>query len=67
MILLNAPKQPVTINGGISMNSWYDIISLNPTKVDDTSIARSTTRIIKVLDAETNLVDPSRVYIGGFS
>ena len=26
VILLNAPKQPVTCNGGFSMNSWYDIL-----------------------------------------
>ena len=28
VVLLNAPKQPVTCNGGMSMNSWYDIFEL---------------------------------------
>lgn len=27
-ILPNAPNQPVTINGGMKMPSWYDIKSL---------------------------------------
>jgi phospholipase/carboxylesterase len=26
--LLTAPERPVTLNGGMRMNSWYDILSL---------------------------------------
>ncbi len=26
--LLTAPERPVTLNGGMPMNSWYDIFSL---------------------------------------
>ncbi len=28
VLLLTAPERPVTLNGGIVMNSWYDILSL---------------------------------------
>jgi phospholipase/carboxylesterase len=36
--LLTAPERPVTLNGGMSMNSWYDILSLRGdhiTSLDD--------------------------------
>lgn len=29
IILLTAPEEPVTINGGMIMNSWYDIMNFN--------------------------------------
>ena len=28
-ILPTAPTQPVTLNGGMAMNSWYDIVGLD--------------------------------------
>lgn len=28
-ILPTAPTQPVTMNGGMAMNSWYDIVGLD--------------------------------------
>lgn len=28
-VLPTAPRQPVTLNGGASMNSWYDIAGLD--------------------------------------
>ena len=54
VILLNAPKQPVTINGGATMNSWYDIRSLTAAadSEDEVQIAASTRRVQKVIDAE---------------
>jgi len=40
VILLNAPKQPVTCNGGYAMNSWYDILELRGPnkKYDEASV-----------------------------
>jgi phospholipase/carboxylesterase len=48
VILLNAPKQPVTCNGGFSMNSWYDILELRGpnVKVDEASITASTDLVL---------------------
>ncbi len=39
VVLLNAPFVAVTCNGGMKMNSWYDIITFKPSiKVDESSI-----------------------------
>jgi phospholipase/carboxylesterase len=71
VILLNAPKQPVTINGGHIMNSWYDILALKgpDVRVDESQIQRSTQRILKVVDSEAKALgnDYTKVFIGGFS
>ena len=32
VLLLQAPDRPVTINGGMACNSWYDIKGLGSTK-----------------------------------
>jgi hypothetical protein len=43
VVLLNAPEQPVTINKGRLMNSWYDILTLGKDiAVDEIQIATST-------------------------
>ena len=33
-ILPHAPSMPVTINGGMSMPAWYDILSMDPSARD---------------------------------
>ena len=66
---MNAPKQPVTINGGVSMNSWYDILSLSDGRVDETQIAKSTKRVLTVIHQEARLLgeDYTKIFLGGFS
>ena len=67
---MNAPTQSVTINGGMRMASWYDILSLGPAvKVDEAQVTRSTQRVLTVTDQEAALLgnDYSKVFIGGFS
>jgi predicted esterase len=53
------------------MNSWYDILELKgpSVKVDEISIAKSTKRILAVVDEEAKALnlDYSKVFIGGFS
>ena len=70
VILLNAPKQPITINGGASMNSWYDIYALgSEPRADEVQIAKSTKRVLGVVSEEAKALgdDYKKIFIGGFS
>jgi len=70
VVMLTAPKQSVTINGGAVMTSWYDIMSFSvPPKLDEGSIATSTRRVCKVIDTEAKILkgDYSKIFLGGFS
>lgn len=63
VILPTATDLPVTINGGMEMPAWYDIVALNDNKrqVDNAGIAKSVDRVAKLLKGE------DRVVLGGFS
>jgi phospholipase/carboxylesterase len=76
--LLTAPERPVTLNGGMLMNSWYDILSLRGdhisslddlfSKYSKTELMQSVDIVSKVIDQEVKEVgDPSKVWVGGFS
>ena len=70
VILLNAPSQKVSINSGMEMNSWFDIMSLGDSfEVDEDSIKATTARITSVLEEEAKALggDYQKVFIGGFS
>ena len=70
VVLLNAPSQPVTINRGMEMNSWFDITALGETlSVNEDQIATSTARVTQVLEEEAKALggDYSKVFLGGFS
>ena len=47
VILLNSPKQPVTMFSGQVMNSWYNMLEMKGEQyiIDETSVAKSTRRI----------------------
>lgn len=69
-ILPTAPRQPVTLNGGMRMNAWYDIKSLSSedgaTCVD--GIASSITIIKEIINAEILLgIRNDRIVLSGFS
>ncbi|KAJ1972868.1 hypothetical protein H4R34_005262 [Dimargaris verticillata] len=69
-ILPHAPAQPVTLNFGMEMPSWYDIKSLD--KIDDTEdeagILQSVARINQLIGDEVNNNIPAhRVAVAGFS
>ena len=58
------------------MNSWYDILSLRGdeskgSSVDEVQIEKSSQRILKVIDAEAQILnggaDYTKIYLGGFS
>ncbi|TNV73468.1 hypothetical protein FGO68_gene16404 [Halteria grandinella] len=78
VILLTAPERPVTLNGGMVMNSWYDIYSLRGDyiksldelfdKYSREEMLQSVQTVSAVIDKEIELLGDSRkVYIGGFS
>lgn len=73
VILPNAPKRPITCNGGYVMPGWYDIYSMGPGRAltsaqDEKGIEESTAALTELLDAEVKKVaGPENIVIGGFS
>lgn len=65
----NAPVNPVTLNGGFRMPSWFDIKSLSPSgSEDDVGIKTAAEGIKKIIDEEIKSGIPSdRIVLGGFS
>lgn len=68
-IFPNAPKRPVTINGGMSMRAWYDVKSPDLRDQEDTeSIIESSNLINNYISAEIDLgIDSSKIILAGFS
>jgi phospholipase/carboxylesterase len=65
----HAPRRPVTINGGLVMRAWYDIVSLDGTgPEDDAGIRSSAAAVQALIDAETERgIAAGRIVIAGFS
>jgi phospholipase/carboxylesterase len=72
----NAPTIPVTINGGMSMRSWYDILHLDLGGVGTSGIPRedekglrsSQAMVETLIEAEVARgIEPSRILLAGFS
>ncbi|MFY9136797.1 alpha/beta hydrolase [Zwartia sp.] len=65
----HATIQPVTINGGMAMRSWYDILTPNLVKREDESGIRSSERLIQALIARENArgIPTERIVLAGFS
>lgn len=68
-IFPNAPVQPVTINGGMSMRSWYDILERSlERKVDISGIYQSADLIKPLIQQEIDKGIPSNhILLAGFS
>ncbi len=68
-IFPNAPIQPVTINGGVSMRSWYDILERSlERKVDISGIYQSADLIKPLIQQEIDRGIPSHhILLAGFS
>jgi len=68
-IFPNAPVQPVTINGGASMRSWYDILEMSlERKVDHNGIHQSSGSIEALIRQEMDRGIPSaNILLAGFS
>jgi phospholipase/carboxylesterase len=64
-----APVQPVTINGGMAMRSWYDILGADIVRREDAAGVRaSIARVHRLIDREIGRGMPARrIVLGGFS
>jgi len=65
----HAPVQAVTINGGMRMRSWYDIVSFDLTgRADSQGVDASVARVEALIAREAERgVPASRVVLAGFS
>lgn len=68
-IFPNAPIQPVTINGGMKMRAWYDILEISlQRKVDKQGIYQSATLIEQLIVQEIKQgIRPENILLAGFS
>ena len=66
-----AENQPVSLNGGFKMPSWFDLYGLSPnTKEDEAGIEKASVKIIELIDkelAENPHLSEKDVILGGFS
>jgi phospholipase/carboxylesterase len=65
----HAPVRPVTLNGGMAMRAWYDIISLDRNgPVDAAGIGESSALLESLIAREEQRgIDPGRIVLAGFS
>lgn len=65
----HAPVRPVTLNAGLAMRAWYDIVSLDRAGPEDEGgIRESAAAVARLIDAEVERgIDASRVVLAGFS
>ncbi|WP_282344364.1 alpha/beta fold hydrolase [Pseudomonas sp. PS02288] len=69
-VLPQAPTQPVTINNGYAMPSWYDILAISGESraIDRDQMERSAQRVIDLVEAQRDDgIDPRRIFLAGFS
>ncbi|MGP0171611.1 alpha/beta hydrolase [Pseudomonas sp. NCHU5208] len=68
-ILPQAPTRPVTINGGWSMPSWYDILAMSPARaIDQAQMEESADQVIALIEAEIDSgIAAERIVLAGFS
>lgn len=65
----NAPVRPVTINAGLSMRAWFDILSLDRTAPEDEAgIRDSAVAVERLIEREKSRgIDATRIVLAGFS
>lgn len=69
-IFPNAPIMPVTINNGMKMRAWYDILDLTPENhaVDTQGIYRSAELVGQLIEIEREKgILPQNIMLAGFS
>jgi phospholipase/carboxylesterase len=67
-IFPNAPRMPVTINGGTVMRAWYDISGFDSRSQDEKRIRESAKSIECLIDRElTRGLSSEHVILAGFS
>ena len=65
----HAPVRPVTLNGGLPMRAWFDVLSLQrDTHEDVAGIQASASAVTGLIHREqARGVPPERIVLGGFS
>lgn len=68
-IFPNAPIQPITVNGGMHMRAWYDILEMSlERKVDIAGIYQSAKLVGQLIEQEMDKGVPSEhILLAGFS
>lgn len=68
-IFPHSPKMPVTINGGMTMPAWYDILDMSiERKVDITHLESSADAVQALIEREiARGISPERIILAGFS
>lgn len=68
-IFPHAPLRPVTINGGMMMRAWYDILSLDSAgRADAKGVLESTALLEALVDNEIERgMEAGKIVIAGFS
>jgi phospholipase/carboxylesterase len=68
-IFPNAPIQPVTVNGGMHMRAWYDILEMSlERKVDIAGIYQSAKLLTQLIEREMDKgIPPEHIVLAGFS
>ncbi|MCW4149295.1 alpha/beta hydrolase [Halomonas sp. 18H] len=68
-ILPHAPRQAVTVNGGMVMPAWYDILEMSlDRRVDETQLKASAQRIQALVHEQIDHgIAAERIFIAGFS
>lgn len=66
----HAPVRPVTINGGMAMRAWYDILSidLGERREDEAGVRESIGQVEALVERENQRgIEASRIILAGFS
>jgi len=68
-IFPHAPNRPVTINNGVTMPAWYDILSMSlEREVDTQQLRESARQTIALVEREIERGVPSQsIFLAGFS
>jgi len=68
-IFPNAPIRPVTVNGGMEMRAWYDILGMDIPRVEDPAGVRESEQILMGLVEREKArgIPANRIILAGFS
>lgn len=68
VLLPNAPSQPITINHGMMMPAWYDILSFDKrAQADKWGMQKSVESLVECIDHYRGSRPNDQLIIGGFS
>lgn len=65
----NAPVRPVTLNGGVAMRAWYDFLSLDLGRAENSQqMGESVSAVLGLIDTEHRRgIESERIIVAGFS